>query len=377
MSNYYKTYKDLELFENFVDRNLKSIPDYQKFESLSHSKDFVNIFKFLLGLRFLSVEQDIGLKIFRSNRYFTDSIGVQKMPEKNEINQFYQTLEYNSLPTNYINSIIDYFINKYETRKTSSLDDIDIDIDFDFLEENGYLIIKNVLPMSLCDELAEKIHLISELEKKSEKGGYFYGSGNMQRIYHLISKDEIFQKILLHPLPHKIMSHMFHRETFHDKYYLTSFHANILSPSAESQIWHIDANVPEPIPKWIIRSNSNYIIQDYTKDNGSTQVIPGSHKWCRKPKKSEQDKFSNSEIVSIEAPKGSMVFWHGHLWHRSGENKSNKKRIALLAAYAASHFREVSMEENPYLSLSSNLSDSMDEELKQILGWDHGSKTYF
>ena len=200
----------------------------------------------------------------------------------------------------------------------------------------------------------------------------------MQRVYSLISKAKVFRDILLSPIIDQVMKHMFYRETFHDKYYLTSFHANLLEPKSSSQIWHIDANVPEPIPPWIIRFNTNYITQEYTKEGGSTEVIPGSHLWNRKPNAEEAEKgIPEAESVFLEASKGSIAFWHGHLWHRSGENKTEITRVALLGAYTASHLREVSLEENPYRNLNINIIEDLSDELKRVIGWDHGAKYYY
>ena len=171
------------------------------------------------------------------------------------------------------------------------------------------------------------------------------------------------------------MNHLFFRETFHEKYYLTSFHANIIGSQEESNIWHIDANVPDPIPPWIIRANSNIIVHEYNANNGATQIIPGSHKWLRKPNMNEI-RDDHLEMIDIIAPKGSIVFWHGHLWHRSGKNNSSNPRLALLGAYSASFFREVCLEENAYLNLNINQIQTLSPKLKKILGWDHGSKFY-
>jgi len=248
--------------------------------------------------------------------------------------------------------------------------------DLDFLDQNGYLVVENAIPTDLCEYLSDRLETIAKLEERSVRGGgYFYGSGRMQRVYCLLGKDPNFQQLLLHPICHQVMSHMFQRNTFHDKYYLTSFHGNILKPGAEPQIWHIDANVPEPIPPWIIRANSNYVLQDLTHRNGATEIIPGSHKLARKPTKRETD-CHDLASKKVCAPKGSLIFWHGHLWHRSGENLSSSDRQALLAAYAASFFREVCMEENPYLYASPNNQNLFSSELKTLLGWEHGAKNY-
>lgn len=79
---------------------------------------------------------------------------------------------------------------------------------------------------------------------------------------------------------------------------------------------------------------------------------------------------------TINAKKGSIVFWTGHLWHMSGENRSPHPRFALLGCFATSIMREMVMEENPYISLNQKLKNPYSANLKNLIGWKHGLKEY-
>ena len=348
---------------------------------------FSSCLRVLLGFGYFGIPIAKGLEEFRSNRFFLDAVSVDLLPSAEEIADAFSGAVSAARSAGIVSSE-DEFAERLgsllgagtENRELPGfLADFDLPVlgpeHFSALDQDGYLIVENALPLSLCDYLAERLAALAEFEAKSLKGGFFYGSGRMQRVYHLIAKDKIFQELLLHPVSHQVMAHMFYRETHHDKYYLTSFHGNILKPGAEPQVWHIDANVPDPVPTWIIRANSNYVVQDYTSDNGATEIILGSQQFARKPTPEEAQRL-RMKSVALTAPKGSLVFWHGHLWHRSGENRSCANRAALLATYASSVFREVCMEENPYLSMNSNAASELSAGVKRILGWDHGSKNY-
>jgi ectoine hydroxylase-related dioxygenase (phytanoyl-CoA dioxygenase family) len=84
----------------------------------------------------------------------------------------------------------------------------------------------------------------------------------------------------------------------------------------------------------------------------------------------------NPSSITIEAPKGSAIVWHGYLWHRSGQNTTKSSRIALLSTYAAGFLREVSLEENVFLSSNPSIQNLFSSKLKRILGWSHGLKEY-
>ena len=49
--------------------------------------------------------------------------------------------------------------------------------------------------------------------------------------------------------------------------------SNTVFPGAESQIWHIDSNMPEPIPHWLTRLQVAITIDDFTKSNGSRNSV--------------------------------------------------------------------------------------------------------
>ena len=166
-----------------------------------------------------------------------------------------------------------------------------------------------------------------------------------------------------------MMEALFARPTFHDLFYLSSFHANVLRPGAQPSVWHIDSAVPEPIPTWPIRGNVNLIIHDYDEFVGSTHVVPGSHLSGEIPPKTW---MGSDSARAIEAPKGSLVFWDGRIWHRSGANQSDRDRYALLGCFCSSVFRELSMEENPYLVDRTYTPKSV--EVEDIIGWRHGVK---
>ena len=391
MTVYKNTYTQLTAFIKFVESF--SSAEYPIFEDVSiHIRlPLGNEQRFLLGIAFLETTIDSGLLEFRSNRYFLDAIGIRLLPSKEEVIKEIQRSSKSSLAvTNEVSLVkaLQNLGNSISALKASCMSNDLPSIyqgfkfpkvtqcDLEYLDANGYLIIPNAIPLDLCDELQDRVNTLAKWETSSNDAGYVYGSGKMQRIYHLLAKDSIFRDLVLHPVTHIIMSHLFQRNTFHDKYYLTSFHANVIRPNGEPQIWHIDSNVPEPIPSWIIRANSNFIIQDYTEQNGATQLIPKSHLWLRKPNKQEAESIDESQVVSLEAPKGSLAFWHGALWHRSGMNASNGGRTALLATYAASHLREMCMEENPYLSMSMKTIGELTDPLKALVGWNHGAKNY-
>lgn len=326
-----------------------------------------------------------GKQQFLTNRYFLDSIGVKLFPTQKEIVSLTNTISDKLKISNsdmlsvsfdaHIKKICGQLPKKINLEINTSLNDQYLitsleDAQLQTFDEQGYLIIENAISASLCDEILTQLKALAQSEAKN-KSAFFYGSGKSQRIYHLINKRSVFQDLILNPVVAALNEHAFSRPTLHDKYFLSSFHANILAGGAEAQVIHVDAAVPNPLPEWIIRTNVNFILQDYTKENGATLCIPGSHRICKTPDRSQD---YSQQLIPLEAKKGALVFWNGHLWHQSGHNQTNDERYALLGCFAASFLREMVMEENFYCAPGALDSSTFNTELKTLLGFDHGVK---
>jgi hypothetical protein len=323
---------------------------------------------------------------FQANRYFIDSINVNSLPTENELKTFASQDTLNkALFLIFKKNFENNYLGIVELAK-KILHNFSESIGFNkeiqnqwsensskFYNENGYVVIPKVLSHDQCDEYREIILKVAEEEKLNGQG-YLYGFHNrFQRIYNLINKSQKLGRLLTLPLVNLIMNDLFDRDTFHDKYTLSSWHSNIIGAKGEEQKLHIDSAVPEPIPPWIIRANINFILEDYTDTNGSTVCLPGSHKFLRKPSKSDEEKYQN-KFIKMTAPKGSMVIWSGHLWHKSGQNNTNKERVALLACFASSHLIEMALEENHPLIIDNDNLSFFSSDLKKLLLFNHGLK---
>lgn len=102
-------------------------------------------------------------------------------------------------------------------------------------------------------------------------------------------------------------------------------------PGAPAQALHADSTghfqtVPD-VP-WMI--NTIWALSDFTAENGATGVVPMSH---RSREKSPPSDLDPARIVPVEAPAGSVVLWHGGLWHQARANAADTVRIGLNIAY--------------------------------------------
>jgi len=243
-------------------------------------------------------------------------------------------------------------------------------------EEKGYCIVENVLSIDQINALRATVQDLADFERSVGRA-HLYGElyrgaeGTMQRVWNLLGKNQLFHPVLLsEPIP-QLLGEIFDRPTTHDKYFLSSFQANILYPGAPMQNLHIDTPVPEPLPPWIIKANTIWALDEFTEQNGATGLVPGSHRETHKPRAGQSE--IDGEIVACMKP-GSVLLTHGALWHRSRPNASEQARIGLLGSFAASFAREIANEENHTLIIDRAMQCQMPPDLQRLIGFSHGIK---
>ncbi len=73
--------------------------------------------------------------------------------------------------------------------------------------------------------------------------------------------------------------------------------------------------------------STTWAVSEFTKKNGATQLVPGSHTW-------DKDRTPDlHEIVSAEKKPGSVLIYSGTVIHGDGENTSNNNRLGVLLHY--------------------------------------------
>lgn len=90
---------------------------------------------------------------------------------------------------------------------------------------------------------------------------------------------------------------------------------------------------PEPFT-----ANFNYLLSDYSKDDGALAFVPGSHRWRRWPAP-EESEYWLDRAQPVEAPMGSMIIWGDHTWHGSYPRKTDGLRLMMLATFCRPHMQ--------------------------------------
>ena len=193
-------------------------------------------------------------------------------------------------------------------------------IDFD---RDGFVILEDVIEAELISELKEALQKTEHDLDITGRDTDFEGRKTI-RIYNLLAHDEVYWKVPVHnavlPFAEKVLD---------AELQLSSISAITLCPGQPSQPLHADDQlIPVPKPHQAFTLNCVWAISDFTEENGATRLIPGSHKAGDMPEYTVE-----LDSVAGEMSAGSVIFWHGSLWHGGGTNRTTERRYAIANYY--------------------------------------------
>ena len=87
--------------------------------------------------------------------------------------------------------------------------------------------------------------------------------------------------------------------------------------------------VPLPWGRRAYTANTNWCLTDYSLDGGALAYVPGSHRKGTPPVFPQ----AVAQAVPVEAPKGSVIVFHGATWHGAFPRKLPGMRISVANYY--------------------------------------------
>ncbi|MBX3497251.1 MAG: phytanoyl-CoA dioxygenase family protein [Parvibaculum sp.] len=224
------------------------------------------------------------------------------------------------------------------------------------VEAHGYTIVENAIEPALIDELNETLLRLERDMNVVPAKNTFEGHKTV-RIYNLLALAPVFQRIPVHANVLPVV------EGVLDQGCLVSSLSSIsIDPGETGQPIHADDQVmPVAKPHVPFVCNSMWALTDFTEENGATRIIPDTHKWDRSPTYGQ-----HYDSIPAEMPKGSVLIWHGSLWHGGGANKSDKRRVGIAMNYCAGYIRQ---QENQQLGIPLDLVKSFEPRLRELCGF--------
>jgi hypothetical protein len=209
------------------------------------------------------------------------------------------------------------------------------------LECNGYTVLKpeQVATTSFVDELRATVLRIAEknfnqpidVKVGASLKNVSNPFGQVKTDIGVFLEDPIFEKVLMNPATLALITYLLGESCI-----LQHFTSAVKGPGTDYLPMHADQNrlsSQSPMPLYAQVANATWVLSDYSKENGSTCFVPGSHKLCRAPTRDEcMDLALFAEPIT--APPGSVIVWHGHTWHGAVPRTNPGVRVGLITYFS-------------------------------------------
>ena len=225
------------------------------------------------------------------------------------------------------------------------------------LDEYGYTILRDQIPRETALQMGDR--LMEIIEKQNLLGEERPRWGHLSCLFNFIDPSE--DALFLPLITNRYILSLVH-EKLGDSYQIGGANVVWRQPGVESYGLHSDvplgwfAEQGLPVPENITFTiQCAWMLTDFTYENGATLLLPGSHRmgipnmWLdadgkekfmndrvRLLRKEIEEGDPNNRLVVAEGRAGSVVVFHGAVWHRAGANiTTNEQRVGVLTPFFA------------------------------------------
>jgi ectoine hydroxylase-related dioxygenase (phytanoyl-CoA dioxygenase family) len=224
------------------------------------------------------------------------------------------------------------------------------------IAEQGFTIIEDAVDPAHVDALAgDLLRLERELGVEPAKNS-FEGEQTW-RIYNLLVHGDLYERIPVQPNVLPVVEGVLDAGCL-----VSSLSSIAIGPGEIAQPIHADDQlipIPKAHPPTVC--NTMWALTDFTEANGATRLVPGSHLRDHSPTYGQ-----HYPSVPAEMAKGSVLVWHGSLWHGGGANRTGERRVGIAMNYCAGYIRQ---QENQQLGIPIEIARGFSPRLRQLVGY--------
>ena len=234
----------------------------------------------------------------------------------------------------------------------------DFDVARQHLSEYGMCFVPDVLSAAEIERLRTALDEQAAAERALGELAPPGALGNKQHVANMVNKGRVFLDLVERPETDELAGFMLGRTFLVSSMTGGMFHA----PTAEPQPLHRDQGYVPAMATFPAACNLFWLLDDFTPENGSTHVVPGSHRW----RPEYQIKPPPREMsVQVEVPAGSVFAWEGRIWHGLGVNANGEPRRSITTYFCLPWMRQ---QENWGVSCLQEVLDEASPKVRARLG---------
>jgi len=226
--------------------------------------------------------------------------------------------------------------------------------ELDFFAENGFLVLSSFVKRDICTQMMEELQ--KAIDDDSEISPDVFDTG---MVHNCFLRGEQMRAHLSSQRLRQVTDSLLCKNAI-----VYAYQSSSLRPGQGNYGSRVHVDSPRYISGY--RTNLGYILSlnPFTKKNGGTWVLPGSHLSAQIPELSEFEK----DAIQLTCESGDAIFFDGRLVHRAGENHTEQWRHAVTINFCRPFMRS-RFDFPKMLSQESWLKD-LDSSARKYLGFD-------
>jgi hypothetical protein len=205
-----------------------------------------------------------------------------------------------------------------------------IEVQFKQLDEEGYMVLPSILSPTQVTDLITRLEALW-CEEGEQAGHEVIIEPGARRLANLINKGEVFRPLFTHPLILEAA-----RLVLGPNIRLGSLNARSVPPHSDPKMpYHCDTDYAGKSDKKGFYSFSCiWMLDDFTRENGATRLVPGTHHSHALPSEVLADIYAPHPDQIVACGKaGDVLAFNGHCWHAGGANTTASQRRAILGHF--------------------------------------------
>jgi ectoine hydroxylase-related dioxygenase (phytanoyl-CoA dioxygenase family) len=238
----------------------------------------------------------------------------------------------------------------------SGLDDQQLAEHIERLDRDGFTILVDAFDLELARRLHDDVRRL-ERELGIGPGANGFEGRATTRVYNLLAHGSMYEQIPTEPIVLALVHHL-----LGDGCLVSSLSSIAIGPGETAQPIHADDQImPLAKPHVATTANSMWALTDFTEANGATRIIPGTHIADHSPTYGQ-----HYPSIPAEMRAGSILVWHGSLWHGGGANTTATPRLGIAMNYCAGWIRQ---QENQQLGIPMDVLRRFSPDLQELCGF--------
>ena len=203
--------------------------------------------------------------------------------------------------------------------------------EIEFLDTNGYLNLGQLLTPAQVKQVNDR--LAELMQSEGENAGAELAESKYirhpkeegaDRLADLVNKGPVFDVFYTHP---RVLAGI--EAVLGKEYKLSSLNYRAAKPSKGHQKLHVDWKNAAVDGTYKV-CNSIWLLDDFTAENGSTRIVPKTHKLSILPDEAMEDaNEKHPDEIRIIAPAGSVFIFNSHVWHGGTTNQTDHDRRSI------------------------------------------------